>query len=79
MWELVFPRSPRGSLRRILLGLYWGNMGIMERKMETTGIIGIMKDQMETTILYEILRPSFGIGFRVGLGFRVLNSTRVFR
>ena len=24
----------------ILLGLYWGNVGIMEKKMETIGIIG---------------------------------------
>ena len=26
----------------IILGLYWGNIGIMEKKMETTGIIGVI-------------------------------------
>ena len=24
-----------------ILGLYWGYIGIMEKKMETTGIIGV--------------------------------------
>ena len=30
-----------GIIRRTL-GLYWGNIGIMEKKMETTGTIGII-------------------------------------
>ena len=40
-------------------------MGIMEKKMETTGIIGIMENEMETTILY-----GDNIGFR-GVVLRV--------
>ena len=36
--------------------VYWGNIGIMEKKMETTivywGNIGIMEKKMETTIVY---------------------------
>ena len=35
---------------------YWGYMGIMEKKMETTivywGYMGIMEKKMETTIVY---------------------------
>ena len=27
---------------RYILGLYWGNIGIMEKKMETIGIIVII-------------------------------------
>ena len=45
-----------------MLGLYWGYFGIMEKKMETIGIIGfilglyrgykgIMEQKMETTIM----------------------------
>ena len=38
------------------IGLYWGYIGIMEKKMETTivywGCIGIMEKKMETTIVY---------------------------
>ena len=26
----------------LILGLYWGYIGIMEKKMETTGTIGII-------------------------------------
>ena len=46
-----------------ILGLYWGNMGIMEKKMETTmvywGNMGIMENQMENTIgdILGIIRP----------------------
>ena len=36
--------------------IYWGYIGIMEKKMETTimywGYIGIMEKRMETTIVY---------------------------
>ena len=36
--------------------VYWGYIGIMEKKMETTvvywGCIGIMAKKMETTIIY---------------------------
>ena len=34
------------------VGLYWGYIGIMEKKMETTiwGYIGIMEKKMQTTI-----------------------------
>ena len=43
-------------------GLYWGYIGIMEKKMETTivywGYIGIMEKKMETTILYGAARNS---------------------
>ena len=28
---------------RVILGLYWGYIGIMEKKMETTGIIEIFR------------------------------------
>ena len=35
--------------------IYWGSLGIMERKMETTrvywGSLGIMEKKMETTIV----------------------------
>ena len=38
----------------ILLGLYWGYNGVMEKKMEATmvywGFIGIMENKLETTI-----------------------------
>ena len=37
-------------------GFYWGYIGIVEKKMETTivhwGNIGIMEKKMETTIVY---------------------------
>ena len=36
--------------------VYWGYIGIMEKKMETTivywGYVGIMEKKMETTIVY---------------------------
>ena len=36
--------------------IYWGNIGVMERKMETTvvhwGYIGRMEKKMETTKVY---------------------------
>ena len=36
--------------------VYWGFVGIMEERMETTivywGFVGIMENQMETTIVY---------------------------
>ena len=39
----------------IILGLYWGNIGIMENQMETTivywGFIGRMEKNMEATIV----------------------------
>ena len=34
---------------RIIIGLYWGYIGIMENKMETTGIIGILISGLEFT------------------------------
>ena len=47
-----------------VIGLYWGYIGIMEKKIETTivywGYIGIMEKKMETTMAY------WGyVGFRV--------------
>ena len=39
-----------------ILGLYWDNIGIMEKKMETTsvywGYFGIMEKKMETGFVY---------------------------
>ena len=38
----------------VILGLYWGYIEIMEKKIETTivygGYIGTMENEMETTI-----------------------------
>ena len=43
------------GIYRGYMGLYWGYIGIMEQKMETTivyrGYIGIMEKKMETTIM----------------------------
>ena len=40
--------------------VYWGYIGIMEKKMETTivywGYIGIMEKKMETTIVYYVCK-----------------------
>ena len=51
--------DPLGLVRRVegpSTIVYWGYMGIMEKKMETTivywGYIGIMEKKMETTIVY---------------------------
>ena len=42
--------------------IYWGNIGVMEKKMETTvvywGTIGVMEKKMETTIVYSESCPS---------------------
>ena len=44
------------SFQYVILGLYRGYIGIMEKKMETTivycGYNGIMEKKMETTIVY---------------------------
>ena len=52
--------------------VYWGYIGIMEKKMEATivywGYIGIMEKKMETTIVYWILE-------RRGLGLCVASSS----
>ena len=57
----------------VILGLYWGYIGIMENRTETTivswGIIGIMENKIALGAPIE-----FCLGFRVwglGLGFRV--------
>ena len=36
-------KSPRSKLIRVILRLYWGYIGIMENKMETT-IVGLYRD-----------------------------------
>ena len=40
--------------------VYWGYIGIMEKKMETTivywGYIGIIENEMKTTIVYWVQR-----------------------
>ena len=53
--------------------VYWGNIGIMEKKMETTiaywGNIGIMEKKMETTICKESsLQSHFLSSSLAGLG-----------
>ena len=45
--------------------VYWGNIGIMKKKMETTivywGNMAIMEKNMETTIVYWVLAPYQGM------------------
>ena len=61
----------------VYCGLYWGCIGIMEQKMETTivnwGYIGIMGKNMETTI--EVVAVAVVVsameGVQIVLGFRV--------
>ena len=51
MWSAECGPCPKWSPS---LGAYWGYIGIMENKMETTivywGYIGIVENQMETTM-----------------------------
>ena len=40
------------------MGLYWGYIGIMEKKMETTGIIGViyeLQSKLLNGLLYGIV------------------------
>ena len=54
-WISACPGS-RGAQTLTTKPIYWGYVGIMENKMETTivnwGYIGIMEKEMETTIVY---------------------------
>ena len=36
------PRSAQLCRLEMVLGFYWGSIVIMEKKMETTGIIGVI-------------------------------------
>ena len=53
--EITLSAEALGRLHRIQI-VYWGYVGIMEKKMETTivywGYIGRMEKKMETTIVY---------------------------
>ena len=49
---------PTDAATTTILGLHWGYIGIMEKKMETIlilglywGCIGIMENTMETTVI----------------------------
>ena len=48
-------QKPKSCERGLGFRVYWGYIGIMENKMETTiihwGYIGIMENKMETTIV----------------------------
>ena len=60
------PRLGQGWYRQTTT-IYWGNIGIMENKMETTiiywGNIGIMENKMETTIIWVIVPLNSSSGY----------------
>ena len=65
--------------------VYWGYLGIMEKKMEATtaswGYLGMMEKKMEATVIVWVselrVLKAYGLGFSVSgfssqsLGFRV--------
>ena len=54
--RIRYHRANIGVMSGYILGLCWGYIGIMEKKMETTIVywdyIGIMENKMDTTIVY---------------------------